>query len=96
MNNPMDNTMNNPIDNLTARDFLGSTQPRSESEVTLLLPFAAAKLRREAKTERLTLKEVQQRYNPDGCVAIALTLAQMLTPWTPSSTLAHLNLWGAA
>ena len=48
MNNPMDNTMNNPIDNLTARDFLGSTQSRSESEVTLLLPFAAAKLRREA------------------------------------------------
>ena len=42
------------------------------------------------------MEQVQARYNPDGCAAVAVIILQMLTPWTPSSSLAHLQLWGGA
>ena len=74
-------------------DILGATEARSSAELDLNLPHAAAKLRRVVKAEGLTMEQVQARYNPEGCEAIAVLLLQMLTPWTPSSSLAHLRLW---
>ena len=74
-------------------DILGATEPRSAAELDLNLPHAAAKLRRVVKAEGLTMEQVQARYNPEGCEAIAVLILQMLTPWTPSSSLAHLRLW---
>ena len=77
-------------------DILGATEHRLQSDIDINLPHAAAKLRRVVKAEGLTMKQVQARYNPDGCEAIAVIILQMLTPWTPSSSLEHLQLWGGA
>ncbi len=77
-------------------DILGATEPRLQSDIDINLPHAAVKLRRVVKAEGLTMKQVQARYNPDGCEAIAVIILQMLTPWTPSSSLEHLQLWGGA
>ena len=79
--------------NFTREDILGSTEAKRPSEIALLLPHAAVKLRRIVKAEGLTIKQAQDRYNPEGCEVIDVTILQMLTPWTPASSLAHLHMW---
>lgn len=77
-------------------DILGATEPRLQADIDINLPHAAVRLRRVVKAEGLTMEQVQARYNPDGCEAVGVIILQMLTPWTPSSSLAHLQLWGGA
>lgn len=86
------------IETLSAADVLGSTEARRPAELSLYMYSAARTLRRLVKplhVEGLTRAEVDQRFNPDGCEAIAVIITQMLTPWTPASNLTHLNMWGS-
>ena len=81
------------IETLSEADVLGSTEAMLSADIDLYLYPAAVTLRRLVKAEGLTRADVDRRFNPEGCEAIAVTITQMLTPWTPASGLGHLNLW---
>lgn len=82
------------IETLSAADVLGRTEARHPADVENGLYSAAVKLRRLVKSEGLTRADVDRRFNPDGCDAVAVTITQMLTPWTPAHPgLGHLNMW---
>jgi len=81
------------VETLSAADVLGATEAMLPVDIDLYLYPAAVKLRRLVKAERLTRADVDRRFNPEGCEATAVTISQMLTPWTPACGLGHLNLW---
>jgi hypothetical protein len=86
------------VETLSAADALGATRPRHTANRETMAQ-AARRVRTAVKAQSLSpglgLLWAGRVYNPTRCPIIAETLRMMLTPWTPDSTLRHLNLWRA-
>ncbi|MAH49709.1 hypothetical protein CMI37_28050 [Candidatus Pacearchaeota archaeon] len=85
------------VETLSVADVLDSTEAMLPVDVDLYLHLhsAAVKLRRLVRVEGLTRADVDQRFNPDDCLATAVVITEMLTPWTPDRPFHNLNLWRA-
>ncbi len=86
------------VETLSAADALGATRPRHTANRETMAQ-AARRVRAAVKAQSLSpalgMLWANRVYNPTRCPIIADTLRMMLTPWTPDSTLQHLNLWRA-
>jgi len=86
------------VETLSAADALGAARPRHIANRETMAQ-AARRVRAAVKVQSLSpalgLQWANRTYNPSRCPIIADTLRMMLTPWTPDSTLRHLNLWRA-